>query len=220
MGKPMKSYFYIIVICLLIIALIFQCRKASEAGEISRQNTHALTDTIIYFKNGFNTETASVKTLQLEKNQLKKLVIDKDASLKQLTAEFSKVKSVTKFNSAVNFDTIGVKFDAPIIGMADTIPALEKEGLAQGKWFSMGYKITNDSLIIAPFSTWTETTVITGFKRKWLLGRQTLTTDITTTNPHITISAIKSAEVIVPEPWYKKWYLWLAAGIAGGMLLK
>ncbi len=215
----MKPYVYITVICLLILALIFQCGKANEMRAHSKYNIDSLTDSIIYFRNLLDTETASVKTLQLEKNQLKKLIIDKDATLKQLTAEFSKVKSVTKFRSAVNFDTIGVKFDAPVICM-DTMPAWEKKGLLHSKWYSLGYKVTSDSLIISPFTTWTETTVITGFKRKWLLGRQTLTTDITTTNPHITISAIKSAEVVVPEPWYKKWYLWLVAGIAGGLLLK
>ena len=81
----------------------------------------------------------------------------------------------------------------------------------------MGYRVTNDSLIIHPFSTWTETTVISGFKRKWFLGRQTLVTDVTNTNPYIEVTAIKAAYVIVPEPWYKKWYVWLAAGFVTGI---
>ena len=65
--------------------------------------------------------------------------------------------------------------------------------------------------------TKTETTIITGSKRKWFLGKEIYTTDITNSNPHIEITQLKAAEVIIPEPWYKKWYVWFAAGLAGGI---
>ena len=51
------------------------------------------------------------------------------------------------------------------------------------------------------------------------LGKQTITTDIANTNPFISIKNIQSVEITTPEPWYKKWYVWLAGGIAGGVIL-
>jgi hypothetical protein len=52
------------------------------------------------------------------------------------------------------------------------------------------------------------------------LGKESLITDVTNTNPHITVSKLKSLEVVVPSPWYKKWYVWLGAGLIGGMVAR
>lgn len=59
----------------------------------------------------------------------------------------------------------------------------------------------------------------TGTKRKWFLGKETLTTDITSDNPYLKVTEITSAEVTVPTPWYKKWYVWAAVGAAGGFFI-
>jgi len=83
----------------------------------------------------------------------------------------------------------------------------------------MKYRVTNDSLQVPQFTTHTETAVMTGTKRKWFLGKQTLVTDVTNTNPHITVTGITSAELAVPEPWYRKWYFWGGLGVLGGVLI-
>ena len=72
----------------------------------------------------------------------------------------------------------------------------------------MQYTVTPDSLTIAPLSVFTETAVITGYKRKWFLGKESLVTEVTHTNPYITTPKINSAEVILPSQWYKKWFIW------------
>jgi hypothetical protein len=217
----MKNYIPIVVIAVLTIALMHQCGRADAISNRANANNAAFTDTISYYKNSLGTTTASVKTLKLEKNQLASAILDKDAKLQKLVQDFVKLKSVAAFKSTVQFDTINAAFDNPILSDAnDTLTRFERSGIAAGAWFRLGYRVNNDSLIISPFTTWTETTVITGFKKTWLLGKQTAVTDIINTNPHIDITSIRAAQVVVPEPWYKKWYVWLAAGVAGGLLVR
>jgi len=216
----MKKYLPHIAIVMLLLVTVYQCEKHREYKQIADANSTALTDSIHYYKNKIGTQTAGIKTLQLDNKQLHQAILSKDIELKKLAGEFASVKSMVKHSSTITFDTISVRFE-PVGSVAgDSLHSFERKGSLESKWYSLGYKVTNDSLVIAPFKTWTETTVITGYQRKWFLGSQTLVTDITNSNPHISVKQIKAVEVIIPQPWYRKWYVWLAAGMAGGLLAK
>lgn len=212
----MRKYISHVFIGILLIFIVYQCESSKENKQLSKKNMEALTDSITHYKNKLGTITASKKTLQLEKDQLKEVLLDKDEELAALAKEFSSVKSVVKYEQVTKFDTIRIPFDTPIV----TPEPFERTGAKFTDWYSLGYKVSNDSLVIEPFETWTETTVITGFKKKWFLGEKTLTTDITNSNPYIDVIEIKSAEVVIPKYWYEKWYVWLAAGITGGLLIR
>ncbi|KAF2518242.1 hypothetical protein E0W68_09465 [Flavobacterium salilacus subsp. salilacus] len=215
----MKRYISYSVIAVLITVLLLQCEKNTDYRNIAKQNEEALTDSIKHYKNKLGTITASRQTLQLTQQQLQQELIEKDAELAALAAEFKTIKNLTRFKSNIQLEPVNFAFDEPLYPASaeDTTDYFERKGFTQTQWYSMGYKVTNDSLTIQPFTTWTETTVITGFKRKWFLGRQTLVTDVTNTNPYINVTAIQAADVTVPEPWYKKWYMWLAAGFVTGI---
>ncbi|AXG73929.1 hypothetical protein DVK85_06600 [Flavobacterium arcticum] len=217
----MKQYISYVVITALVLILFFQCERSANFRKRTYNNQEALTDTIKQYKNKLGTTTASIKTLQMTKEQLQNELIEKDSKLAALASEFKTIKHITRFKSDVQLQPISFAFDTPIyptLTKDSTVTSgFERKGFTTTKWYNMGYKVTNDSFTIHPFSTWTETTVITGFKRKWFLGKQTLVTDVTNTNPYIKINTIKTADVIVPEPWYKKWYVWLAAGFVTGV---
>jgi hypothetical protein len=182
-------------------------------------NLNALTDSISYYKNQLGTSTASIHTLQLEAKDLKKVIIEKDKNIAALTSEFYRLKSITSVKSEIKLPPINIKYTEPIVPDLTLPFTFERTGFSKTDWYNVGYKVTQDSLLIHPLYIPTQTTIITGFKRKWLPGRQTLTTDVTNSNPYISVQEIKSAEVIVPEPFYKKWYVWLAIGIAGGAVM-
>lgn len=215
----MKQYISYAVIIILTIILFFQCESNADFRSIASQNQEALADSIKHYKNKLGTVTASIQTLQMTEQQLQQELIEKDAELTALTAEFKSIKHITRFKSDIQLQPISFAFDTPIYPTSDkdSTGRFERKGFTKTNWYSMGYKVTNDSLTIHPFSTWTETTVVTGFKRKWFLGKQTLVTDVTNTNPYIEVTTIKTADVIVPEPWFKKWYVWLAAGFVTGV---
>ena len=214
----MKNKILYGLILFLTILLLLQCNKSVKDKKLYKNNILTLSDSIMHYKLKTGEQVASIKSLQIENNDLSSLIITKDFQLKELTKEFSNIKNVVKFNSNTQIDTIII----PLIKASEK--NITDDGITKGeitnKWYSLGYTLKKDSLIIAPFKTWTETAVVTGFKRKWLLGKQTLHTDITNTNPYININAIKSVDIIVPEPWYKKWYIWLAVGIGGSLLIK
>ena len=204
------------VIISLLFLLVCKCHENRQDLKTYSNNIDALTDSVVHYKNKIGTNTASIKTLQLQKNQLKKLVIEKDSLLNTLYGNFSSVQLVTKYKTVTKIDTVYITHN----NITDTIPNFKLQGSKNSKWLGLKYIVTRDSLTIAPLSVYTETALITGYKRKWFLGKQSLVTEVTHTNPYITTTEIKSAEVILPSPWYKKWYVWLAAGVAGGLFIK
>lgn len=220
-GKDMK-YWREILILILTVILVASVQECGSEKSRANANYKALTDTTSHFKNRLGTITASRAALQLTNSELKQTLLSKDDSLNQLSKEFVQLRSVVKFSSKLKLPAAAVKFETPIPGQTcDSLPlAFERSGAFRQKWFQFYYSVTPDSLKITDMAMNNTTTVITGVKRKWFLGKQVVKTDVTHSNPYISTQQITSAEVVVPEPWYKKWYLWLAAGIAGGLLIK
>ncbi|MGV3459921.1 MAG: DUF6549 family protein [Flavobacterium sp.] len=201
------------VFILLLLLITSECERRSEKRRVAN-NLEAALDSIMYFKNRLGTETASVKTMRLDKQDLRELVLKKDRQLQMLTTEFASIKSVTKFKTVTKLDTLYLPFK-------EYVPhSFTRNDSVNTKFYSFGYRVDSAGLQIRDFKIPNQTTIITGYKRTWLLGKQTITTDITHSNPYIKTENILSVEAVVPEPWYKKWYLWLAAGVVAGAIVK
>lgn len=209
----MRNYILPALCIALAVCLLLAVQRCNHVQDMNVVNMNALTDTVKHYTNKLGTQTASIKTLQLDKKQIQDLLLDKDKELKALASEFSKVHSVTKAEAEI------VIKEVPII-YRDTIPfVFERIDSVKTDWYRFGYVSNQKGLQIDSLRTWTSLTAITGTKRKWFLGKETVTTDITFSNPHIKVTEIKAAELTVPVPWYKKWYLWLAAGVIGGFVI-
>lgn len=208
----MKNYIYNTLIIALVICLfvsVHQCHHNAKRADI---NLTAINDTVTHFKNKLGTQTAGIKTLQLEKSQLNKTIFGKDKELATLAKSFSKVQSVVKYAQVTKYDTIQVRYQ-------DSVQCtFNRTGTIHNNWYSFTYKSNNKGFLIDSLTLPNKTIVLTGIKRKWFLGKETLTTEVTNTNPHITITGITSAQVVISSPWYKKWYVWLGIGLAGGLV--
>lgn len=201
---------YILIISFLLLLIIHQCQKISVLKKNKADNIIAMSDTVNYYTNKLGTQTTSIKTLKLEKSQLRNAILKKDKELNILASEFNKINHITKFSSTTILDTIKVHFK-------DSIPCVfKRSGTQNENWYRFKYTSTQKSIEIDSLYLPTKTTVITGIKKKWFLGAQVLTTDITNTNPYIKITKIESAEITLTQPWFKKWYVWLAAGAISG----
>lgn len=191
---------------------MFSTERCQFYNQNADANFKALTDSVTYFTNRLGTQSASIKTLQLDKLQLEKTMLAKDKQLATLTKEFSRVKTVVKYSQTIKYDTIAIIY-------TDTVPCIfSRVGKVNTQWYRFNYITNNKGIIIDSLTINNKATVITGFKRSWFLGKETLNTTVTNTNPNIIISSLTSAQVIVPNPWYKKWYVWLGAGVIGGIL--
>ncbi|GGB83901.1 hypothetical protein GCM10007424_24890 [Flavobacterium suaedae] len=210
-GLTYKKYIpYLLCSVLLVILLQPRCNSETRI----KTNYQALNDSISYYKNRLGSQTATIKTLLADKETLGVLLTDKDKELQELIKEFASVKNVVKYKDRIVIDTIKVTY-------TDTLPYpdFERTGKIKNKWYSFRYKSMNDGFTLDSLTIPNEVTVITGVKRKWFLGKQTITTDVTSTNPYIKVTELKAAEVEVPTPVYKKWYVWLGVGILGGILV-
>ena len=209
----MKKLSYLIIAA-LVVALLFSVQRYSYHHDKDVANMAALTDSVTHYKNKLGTSTASIKTLQLDKKQIQELLIKKDRELSALAFEFSKVHSITKYTTLTKFDTIQLAY-------TDSVPCVfERTGTVKNQWYSFGYRSNQKGVEFDTLSIPNTATVITGTKRKWFLGKETLTTDITNSNPYISVTGITAAELTLPTPWYKKWYVWLAGGLLAGSIIR
>jgi hypothetical protein len=214
----MKTPLTYVIIIVLLIALIYQCDRNAENKSRVAINTEALHDSLKYYHNKLGSQTATIKTMQLDKHQLQDLILKKDSELMQLAKQFNAVKYVTKFKTETEVPSLSIPFN-PVF-TTDSTSNFIRSGTVIEDWYSFKYNVTKDSLSLSAFKTNTETTIITGVKQKWFLGEQTITTDITNSNPYVKVTAINAAEVVVPTPWYRKWYIWFTAGLVSGLLIK
>ena len=206
----MRKHISNIIIAALLLALIFSIERCSYNKRIGDDNAAALTDTVKYYTNTLGTQTASVKTLQVDKAGLNTLLLDKDKELAALASEFAKLNNVVKADTELRIDTITVTYNDALRYN------FERSGCVLDKWYSFGYSSNQNGFKIDSLKVPNSITIITGSKRKWFLGEETITTDVTNTNPYVTITNVKAAEITLPAPWYKKWYVWLAVGAVGG----
>lgn len=209
----MKIKFSTFIIAGLTLALLFSVRQCRNNALGERKNLSALTDTVAHFTNALGTQTAAIKTLQLDKSLLNDIVLKKDRQLAALTKSFAKVHDVIQYRTVIQYDTLNMVYH-------DSVPCIfRREGLIEKPWYRFHYSANQKGIILDSLLFTNATSIITGTKRKWFLGKETLFTEVTNTNPHIKVTDLKAIEVSLPVPLYKKWYVWLGMGLAGGFLL-
>lgn len=179
------KYTYPTIILCLTIALLLSISRCTFNRRNADSALASITDTITYFTNSLNTKTASITTLQLQESQLKKAILDKDKELTTLAKKFSNVKNIVHYSQEIKFDTIRITYK-------DIIPCLfERSGKVDSTWYSFAYKSNNKQFVIDSLTIPNRTIVITGFKRKWIFGKEILVTDVTNTNPYITVKTLQ-----------------------------
>lgn len=202
------------VILLLVFLLFRDCRNSRVLASKYR----ATKDSVYTYKLSNGQLVSSNNVLLLAKDQLQDQVIFKDAQFKELMAKFSKVSSLQNIRLITKIPTINLPLSSPVTkkDLDSTTGNLKFERLGSkfDKWYEFGYKVTQDSITIEPFSTWTEVKRVDGFKRKWFLGRQTLTSDVTLTNPYIEVSELKTVFIPIPRPFYETRLFNIAVGAA------
>lgn len=202
------------LIVILIIILLVSIGKCTHQKKINRSNLESLIDTTSFFKNKLGTETASRKMLELTNKQLKNQVFKKDSVINVMQKEFSKVNTVVKVVTETKIDSIGIPF-------AVKVPIdFNRFGTYPDKWFSFDWKVNQDGLSLTNVNTPTELGVVTGIKKKWFLGRESVTTDVAFTNPYINTVEVKTYTVRLNKPFYDTRVFNIGIGFLGGVLLK
>jgi len=197
----------------LLIALVLSIYLCSNNKKLIEPQNIALLDTTNYFKNKLGTITATKKVLELEKKDLKELLYSKDSTLNILRKELSKVKTIIQTQTITKIDTVFVPFEVrePF--------DFERKGKHQKEWFQFNYTIDQSGKSFTDFTIPNKQTIVTGFKQKWFLGKQTYTTDITNSNPYVNTVEVQTIQVVVPKRFYDTRLFNIGVGFLGGMLV-
>ena len=207
-----KSYKNILIIG-LIIGLILSVNQCSTEKRLTKSQGEVFTASVQYYQNKLGTITATKKVLQLSNKDLKKLIYFKDSELNELRKEFAKVKTIVKTKTIVIIDSVPVPFDV-------RVPCdFERKGKHLDKWLQFDYAVNQDGFNISKFTIPNDQTIITGFKRKWFLGKQTYVTDITNSNPYIKTIEVQTIQVVVPKRFYDTRLFNIGVGFIGGVLI-
>lgn len=198
------------VLIVLLLASVQTCRSNRH---VANNNALAFTDSINYYKNTLGTITATTSTLQLDNKQLQYLLINKDNDLKKLTGEFSKIRSLVKYETVTLIDSVPIAYK-------DTVSCIfERSGAITNNWYTLNWQSNQRGIKIDSLHFENTVTLISGFKRKWFLGEEILVTDISNSNPYLKTVNITSAEITIRQSWFKKWFVWFILGSASGFLL-
>lgn len=195
-----------LILIVVVIFLLSQWYVGYENQKQSNKTIEALQSENKTYKLKSGQNVTSQQIAELTENQLEQQM-KTDLVLHELSKEFAKLKSVKTATVKMEIPKTSVAFETPIttkdIDTTTNELKFERSGAKFDKWFEFGYKVTQDSLTIEPFSTWTEVKIVDGFKRKWFLGKQTYTSDILFTNPYLEASQVKAYQVTIPKKWHE-----------------
>lgn len=198
------------VVCLVLFAMLF---NKCENDDLQLANVDALNSQLTSYKLKNGQLVTSAKTLSYTNAQLKNSLLGKDKTLKEVMAKFAKVQSVTKYVTTTKIDTIAITY-------TDSIPCIfNKDGAIFHDWYSLGYKSNQKGITITELYIPDSVAIVTGTKRKWFLGKQTQTIDITHTNPFVETEAVQHIEVVAKPKWYETTIFKVGLGFLGGFLL-
>lgn len=205
----LKAIPYIVIIILLLL-LNRQCEETKRVTDFYNNEKQ----TVEFYKNKIGTLTATVTATELTNKQLEDLLLKKNDTLKKLASEFKQIRYVAKIKYVTKIDSVKVPFEVKIpceferLGVYDT-----------DRHFKFNYALNQTGLSLSDISIPNEQTIITGTKRKWIFGKQYLTTDITNSNPYLQTQEVQTIVVPVPVEWYNNKWVWFGAGVAGGVLI-
>lgn len=211
------------ILGLTILILASNLFAKCENNKTALATNKALNSELLTYKLKNNELVKSQEVAFLEKKTLEKNIIEKDEQLKEISKKFSKVIAIQALSAKTTIPKTSIAFDKPVTKVEiDTVTdelKFKRNGAYFDKWFEFGYNVTQDSLTIEPFSTWTEIKRVDGFKRKWFLGKKTYHSDIMFTNPYINTDEVHTYQVYVPVKWHETRAFNIGIGLIGGFLL-
>ena len=195
-----------LVVLFLISQLYVKCENEKHAMATidsmnSKMTTYKLSnDKLVFSKNTLELSNDQLKN-ELEKNKTSSLISKKFANVKEYTTVTEKVN--VPVIKVVYKDSIKVKFD--------------KFGEINVPEYSLKYHSSNKGLQINNLSINDTVTIISGMKRKWFLGKETNTIDVSHSNKFIEITEVKHIEKKQPKQFYETNIFKIGIGVLIGV---
>jgi hypothetical protein len=199
-------------IVIIVLASMLFVKYKAENSHLATIESLTAKNTSYVLKNG--QLVTSQKTLIASNEKQAVEIIGNTETIKQLTDKFSKVKSITKYVEKVKIDTVQIVYK-------DSVPCeFEKSGNVLTKEYSLNYKSNQKGIDITDLSLENNNvTIVTGIKKKWFWGKETITTDITNSNKLIKIGELQHVEIQPKKKFYETTVFKIGIGVLAGTLI-
>jgi len=138
-------------------------------------------------------DTIEYKTVTSKKEAVKEANIP-DTIVKK----FTEIKTVTRYVDRIKIDTIQVHYK-------DTVTCVfDRSGELKTKEYEFTYKSNQKGFKIDNMQLHDSLLIVTGTKRKWFLGKETNTIDISHTNKYISSREVQHIEVVPKKKFYDR----------------
>ncbi len=128
-----------------------------------------------------------------------------------IVKKFTEIKTVTRYVDRIKIDTITIKYK-------DTITCVfERSGAINEKEYSLTYQSNQNGLNLYNMQLHDSLLIVTGTKRKWFLGKETNTIDVSHTNKYISSDQMQHIEVVPKKEWYDTTLFKFGAGFILGV---
>lgn len=204
------EWYYKVLIGALIILLGSLVVSTCENEKTAAATISALQSENSSYKLKNGQLVTSQKVAILTEKQLKDQLTKKEA---ELAKKFVEVKTFTKYVTNTKIDTITISYK-------DTIPCnFERDGALFTNEYNLQYKSNQKGILITEMAIPDSVLIATGYKRKWFLGKKTLTMDITHSNKFVQSDQVQHFEVQEKNKFYETNIFKIGIGILGGILI-
>lgn len=198
------------VVILILVALLFSKCK-NEKLQLATIKGLTSVNTSYVLKNG-QLVTSNNVLFATNKKQAA-LLIGQSETIDQLMASFSKVKTVIKYQTKLEIDSIPVPYK-------DSVPCVfEKTGRVFDKNYSFDYESNQNGFKVKNIILPDSVALVSGTKRKWFWGKETHVIDITHSNSLIKTEGLQSVEITPKVKFWNTTVFKIGIGVVAGALL-
>lgn len=130
-----------------------------------------------------------------------------------IVKKFTEIKTVTRYVDKIRIDTIKVPYK-------DTVPYIfERSGELKTPEYTFTYQSDQKGFTINNMQLHDSLLIVTGTKRKWFLGKETNTIDISHTNKYISSDQVQHIEVVPRKAFYDTTLFKFGVGFIAGVLV-
>ena len=169
-----KTYIiYFLLLCFLALCLKSCSDKRKYENRIS-----VLDDTTHFYETKYGQEVASKRAIQISSRSLKKRLIEKNDSLKEVIRSFKTLHTATQIVTRTKIDTITITY-------TDTIPfVFTRDFSVTDKFYFIGGTSNHTGVVIDSLVVPNKISIFTGIKKvSW--GKEEIVTDVVHSNPYV-----------------------------------
>ena len=153
-------------------------------------------------------DTPKYITVESKKEALKTIYVH-DTIIKK----FHEIKTITQVEQKLRIDTVKILFK-------DSIPCVfNRSGEVKTEYYTLGYELNNKALKVTNLTAQDSITIVTGTSRKWFLGKETNTIDVSHSNKLFYNSEVKHVEVKPAKAFYDTTLFKFGIGFIAGVAI-